>query len=374
MRARPAAIGASIFGFLFLWSSLSCARDDEAALRSRVLKEFPEALKVLEEHFAGAVGSVNYSLETRIGQPRHIQQEGNAKFLTRRPYWARVTASERLPAKSSGLGAAGKGAAEIATSSGREIVYGYNEDYSFSLSKKDADPQYIIKSLDKNEGGEPPRHLKVQVDGWLYEYLDAPFSFSAVYQPLSRIISSDRFSIQRVSEVRHDGENCLKLEVRLKEGTWKIAQGKPSPEYAGWILVAPEKKWVVREYELRQSIVALRGRVEYGDIQDGFPLPKRVVTEAMDTRSEKPIFRHEFTFEDLRLVAPPDREFTLAAFGLPELGKPRSSRHANRTVFWLLGAALASLVVAIVLKRYSDTFRQTPSGPVSVDVKPRREG
>ena len=112
----------------------------------------------------------------------------------------------------------------------------------------------------------------------------------------------------------------------------------------------------------------------YGDIQDGFPLPKRVVNEAIDTRSGKPIFRHEFTFEDLRLVDPPDREFTLAAFGLPELGKPRSSRHANRTVFWLLGAALASLVIAIVLKRYSSTFRQTPSGPVSSDVKPRPGG
>jgi hypothetical protein len=359
MRVRRAAIGASISASVLLGSTLACARDDEAVLKSRVLKEFPTALKVLEEHFAGAAGSVRYSLENAIGKSRQVKTAGNLTFATRRPHSARVTASTKRQAKSSGPGPAGKGIPETAASSSREIVYCYNEDYSFSLSKKDADQQYIISSLDKNVGGEPAQSIKVQVDGWLYEYLDAPLSFSAVYQPLSRIISSDRFSIRRVSEVREDGENCLKLEVRLQEGIWKIAQGKPSPEYEGWILVVPAKKWVVREYQLAHSILGLRGRVEYGDIRDGFPSPRRVVVEGTDTRSGTPIYRHEFIFEDLRLVNPPDSEFTLAAFGLPELRQPSSSRHANRTVFWLLGAALASLVVAIVLKHYSGTLRKS---------------
>ncbi len=253
-------------------------------------------------------------------------------------------------------------------------MYCYNKDYSFTLSKKDVYSQYIIRSFDKNVEGEPPHHLKVQVDGWLYEYLDAPFSFFAAYQPLSRIISSDGFSIERISEVPQDGENCLKLEVRLKEGTWKIAKGRPSPEYDGWILVAPEKKWVLREYELGHGSVALRGRVEYGDIQDGFPVPRRVVNQAIDRRSREPQNIYAFTFEDLRFVDVPDREFTLAAFGLPELGQPgpSRSRYTNRTVFWLLGAALASLFVAIVLKYYSGTSRRTPpeSAPGSRESRP----
>ena len=156
------------------------------------------------------------------------------------------------------------------------------------------------------------------------------------------------------------------MEVRLKSGMWKIAQGKPSPDYDGWILVEPEKKWVLREYELGHRKQVIRGLVEYGDPQDGFPLPKRVVIKGFPRGSSEPTFIQIFTFEDLRFVDVPDGEFTLAAFGLPELGQPgRSrSRYANRTVFWLLGAALVSLVLAVALKYYSGTSRRTPPEPV----------
>ena len=375
MRLRNATISPLISGFLFLCATLACGRDDEAVLKSRVLKEFPAALRALEEHFSRAVGSVNYSLERGIGKAksRHRGMAGKFTFATRRPYWARVVSSRPKPLKSSGPRAAGKEVPEAADSSDGEFVYCYNKLYSFSLSKKNADSQYVITSFDKNVDGEPPRSLKVQVDGWLFEYLDAPFSFSAAYQPLSRIISSDSFSIQRVSEVRQDGEIYLKLEVRLKEGIWKIAKGKPSPDYDGWILVAPEKKWVVREYELGHGAGGLRGRVEYGDIQDSFPVPKRIVVEGFDRSSKELHYVHDFTFEDLRFVDPPDDEFTLAAFGLPEIGKPETprSRYANRTAFWLLGASLASLFVAIVLKYYSSTHRLAPpeSAPGSIESR-----
>jgi len=186
-----------------------------------------------------------------------------------------------------------------------------------------------------------------------------------------------RFSIQSISEVRQDGENCLKLEVRLKEGIWKIANGKrPSPEYVGWILIAPEKKWVVRDYELAYTDGGgLRGQVEYGDVQDGFPVPKRVVIKSFN-RQNKLNFIHDFQFEDLRFVDPPDREFTLAAFGLPELGEPgrTRSRYVNRAVFWLLGAAVAALLVSIVLKYYAGRLRRTPPESVPGTAERHPEG
>jgi hypothetical protein len=362
MRVRRMTIGASISIFLFLWSPPTYARDDGADLRSRVLRELPEALRALEEHFSKAVGSVNYSLKNRIGKRRSSDTAGKFTFASRRPYWARVTSHRTKAAKSSGPSPEGKTVPEVPASLTQDVVYCHNKDYSFELTKSEADAQYVIRSFDKSVNGVPPRGSTVQIDGWLYEYLDAPFSFSAVYQPLSRVISSDRFSIQRISEVRQDGENCLKLEIRLEEGMWKIATGEPSPQYDGWILVAPEKKWALREYELGPSTLALRGHVEYGDIEDGFPVPKRVVIEAMDPRSREPYYIHEFTFEDLRLVDTPDREFTLAAFGLPELAQPGSSRHGSRIALWWLGAALASLVAAIVLKYYSVISRRTRPG------------
>jgi hypothetical protein len=377
MRIRRATIGASISGFLFLWSTLAGAREDEAVLRARVLKEFPEALKALQEHFSTAVGSVSYSREEGIARPHDAKRVGKFAFATRRPYWARVTKSPTIRAKSSGPGPEGKEVPEVASSSGPEIVYCYNKDYSFNLLKrKDSDSQYVIKSFDQNLDGEPSHEVKGQVYNLLYDYLDAPFSCPPLWRPSSSIIASDRSLIQHISEVRQDGENCLKLEVRLKEGiVWKTDQGRLSPEYNGWILVAPEKKWVVREYDLDAGSHRYRGRVEYGDIQDGFPVPRRFVLELKNQKTGR-VNVHEYTFDDLRLVDPPDDAFTLAAFGLPELGQPgpTRSRYANRTLFWLLGAAAASLLVAIVLKYYAGALRRTPPESVPGAAERRPEG
>ena len=128
-------------------------------------------------------------------EKRHTRVEGKHTFASKRPYWARVTSSGPKRTLFSGPKLAGKKGPE-ASASDKEVVFCYNNDYSFKLSRNDAASQYAITSFDKNIGGEPPAPFKVQVDGRVYEYLDAPFSFSAAYQPLSRIISSDRFTIQ----------------------------------------------------------------------------------------------------------------------------------------------------------------------------------
>lgn len=377
MRIRRATIGASISGFLLLWSTLAGAREDETVLRSRVLKEFPAALKALEDHFSRAIGSVNYSREEKIAWPHGAKRVGRFTFATRKPYRARVTKRPTTRAKSSGPGPEGKGVPEVAAASGPEIVYCYNKDYSFSLLKrKDSDPQYVISSFDQNLDGEPSHQVRGQVYAYLYDYLDAPFSCPPLWRPSSSITPSDRLPIQHISEVRKDGENCLKLEIRLKEGTvWKTAKGGLSPEYSGWMLVAPEKKWVVREYEFDVGSHRYRGQVEYGDIQDGFPVPRRFVLELKEQSTGlKSVY--EYTFDDLRFIDPPDDAFTLAAFGLPELGQPGPprSRYANRSAFWLLGAAVASLLVAIGLKYYAGTRRRTPPESVSGGARRDAEG
>ena len=378
MKIQHAAIMASMTGFILIGASLACTGAEEADLRARVQKEFPGALRALEDHFSGTTGSVSYVMEQGLpgvkGKARHMGTAGKFWFATKSPHFARVISNSMKPLASSKMKSEGEKVLKSSESSGPTLVYCINEDDSFSLLKKNSESEYMITAFEKNISGSPPYEFKVQMDGWLIEYVNAPFSLSAIYQPLSRIISKDGFSIQHIAEVRQQDETVLKLDVRLKEGTWKIADGtKPSPEYDGWIIVAPEKKWVVKAYEIGHGDSGLRGHVDYVDSQDGYPLPARVFVEAFDRQSGKPKFRHDFHFDDLRLVNPPDSEFRLTAFGLPELRPPEitPSRFANRGVFWLFGAAIVSLSIAVILKCQGRLLRRTPLGSAPNEVEHR---
>ncbi len=369
MKVQHVVILASVTGFVLIGASLACTGAEEADLRARVQKEFPGALRALEDHFSGTTGSVSYVMEQGLpgvkGKTRHMGTAGKFSFATKSPHFARVISNSMKPLASSKKKSEGEKVLKSSESSGPTLVYCFNDNDSFSLLRKSTDDEYIITSFEANVSGSPPYEFKVQMDGWLFEYVNAPFSLSVIYQPLSRIISKDGFSIQHIAEVRLQDETVLKLDVRLKEGTWKIADDtKPSPEYDGWIIVAPEKKWVVKAYEIGHGDNGLRGHVDYVDSQDGYPLPARVLVEAFDRQSGKPKFRHDFHFDDLRLVDPPDSEFRLTAFGLPELRPPEisPSRFANRGVFWLFGAGVASLFIAVVLKYHAELLRGKPLG------------
>ena len=73
MGLRHSAIGCALTGSLLFWASSAWSRDDEASLKERVLKTYPERSRALETHFAKAFGSVTVSEEHWVGQPRHIR-------------------------------------------------------------------------------------------------------------------------------------------------------------------------------------------------------------------------------------------------------------------------------------------------------------
>jgi len=127
-------------------------------------------------------------------------------------------------------------------------------------------------------------------------------------------------------------------------------------------LASAREKWVLYEYEYRpkNGLAIRKGVIDYGEIQDGFPVPKRLVTSVFDTRKKALRAGTTYDFEEFRFVDLPEREFTLAAFGLPE-GVLRPSRVArtSQTGYWLLGLAFMALAGSVALKYASSRRRRT---------------
>jgi hypothetical protein len=299
MRLRPSAIGCALTGSLLLWASSAWTRDDEAALKERVLKTYPVALRALETHFAKAFGSVTGSEEHWIGKPRHILVAGRFTFASRWPDLAKVTRLATLTTMKDGK-----------TKAPKETAFCFNKENAFMLVKEEGKPEFAIKSLAANKDGQS--FVKDQMESWLYSYLHAPFSLGG--PSMSSIIADGGSPIQRVSLVRRDDKTYLKIEFDFKKGGNKRLR-----KLAGSVLVAPEEKWVIHEYEFTDTINVWQGRVEYGQPQDGFPVPKRVVSTRLILGERHPTDIDTYDFNELHFGDVPDSEFQLPAFGLPDV-------------------------------------------------------
>ena len=93
--------------------------------------------------------------------------------------------------------------------------------------------------------------------------------------------------------------------------------------YTGWVLVAPEEKWVIREYEYSDTQNVYRGRIEYSPPQDGFPVPKRVVVTHSLAGQQQPSGVDTYEFNELHFGDVPDVDFRISAFGLAEPQKAK---------------------------------------------------
>ncbi len=305
MRSRPAAICHALAVALFLWAGSARAADDEQSLKAKVLGGYPEALKVLETRFGKAFGTVALSEEYWVGKPKHIRLVGQYAFAAKWPDLAKVTRT-----------AAATIVNDEKTGMPKATVFCTNKENSFWLVREAGKSDFAIRTF--AEAGEDRAFVKQQMYPWLYSYLHAPFSLGGL--PASSVIADGAATIKRVSSVRRDGKSDLKVEFDLSKGGNKRLRGM-----TGWVIVAPEEKWVIREYELTDATSFTRGRLDYAALQDGFPVPKRVITATSGIGDRQPTHDEIYEFKELHFGEVPDDEFQLRAFGLFEWSQSESA-------------------------------------------------
>jgi hypothetical protein len=235
-----------------------------------------------------------------------------------------------------------------------EQASGYNEKYAFSLGRTGEQKEFAIDKFEAREPGRRPLNLPVGA------YLRFPYSMEG---SAMGGVNKPGFALRSVSPVRRDGRDLLRVTYRvtLDQKKLKTKPGRTGGAYLGpdvSLLLSPEERWVLYEYEWRMrggdSPKGFRGTVEYQGTLDGFPVPKRATRTIFDIASDQVIESSTFEFLQFSFGKAPDSAFTLSAFGVPEpVAKPLKVARSGSLVYWFLGLGLAALTAAAVFKAAS---------------------
>jgi hypothetical protein len=233
--------------------------------------------------------------------------------------------------------------------------FGMNPRYAFQLQRTQAGTSWaVVKIIDLTKESLPDR--------WQSKYddfrLEATGFVRLSGQPLSDIVQSPTFRVDRCSSTQKEGEEFVELSFTydhekgpfLRAGLMK-----------GTLLLDPKHFWCLRSAEYTathkndtrfQSATSKYRLSELGATSGSFPVPKRYVDdkEFFPATGDKVKLngRGEFNLDVPRRL-PGDEEFTLSAFGLPE----PPGLEWKRPIPWYLWLALAGLVclaLAVVLR------------------------
>jgi hypothetical protein len=263
-----------------------------------VLKTYPEALRALETQFGNAFGLVAVSEEHWFGNARRVQLRGRYTFASRWPFLAKVTSTALVTTMK-----------DEKPRAPRETVFCVNGENCFWLVREEGKSEFTRKRFPTQK--EERTFVKNQMASSFYSYLHAPFSLGGA--SMNSIIADGGAHITRVSSVRRDDKTHLKIEFDMRK-----AENKRLRNATGWVVVAPEEKWVIHDYQLTNGADVYRGRVEYAQPQGGFPVPRRVVAKRSDRGAHQPTSIETYEFIELHFGDVPDSEFQLSAFGLRE--------------------------------------------------------
>ena len=94
-------------------------------------------------------------------------------------------------------------------------------------------------------------------------------------------------------------------------------------DFKAWLVVAPDEKWVIHEYECKDFRDTYHGRIEYSEPIDGFPVPKRIRVTSSSAGLPLATNSYAFDVDQIKFGDLNERDFLLAAFGVkdPEAAK-----------------------------------------------------
>jgi hypothetical protein len=228
----------------------------------------------------------------------------------------------------------------------RGEVLGFNPKYSFILSRKSVDDPWIVEHLDMTTN-ELPEHMARRINRFAN---GGTGLVSLQWYPLPEVIREPNFQVKKVARKNHNEEELIEVEFDWPHDVAARSPEDFNPIQGGRMLLDPKRFWTIRELELQLKTLVARGTYKRrNDIDKGqeIPVPKHVVTsEEYNLNSGGQMVLKtetvEMSFKKPKRP-PPDRDFSLSAFGLPEpLGVSWS-----RTP-WYLWVALAGILFLLI--------------------------
>jgi hypothetical protein len=220
--------------------------------------------------------------------------------------------------------------------------YVRNEQYAFELRRKTNKDSWVVAQLHQDIGDGK----NLTVNRFLNETTTQTHAPLKIYRNwLPEMVGEKEFVVKKYDKVRNPrntGSDLMRVDFEYNN-----QESKPAVR-SGWFLLDPSLYWLVAGYEVNVTWGGGEsGKVSYtADFKvgpSGTPLLAKSVerTECLaarvstDRSAEYNLDEHE----------PAAEEFTLSAFGLPELGKVGET---NSRYLWFGATGLLCLAVAIM--------------------------
>jgi hypothetical protein len=311
MRVGAALFAGCIAAFVLVVAAPARV-DDASTLKAEFLRDYPRALEKLEARFLRVRGVAKYKDERHLintrGEDIGVTAIDNStlEFECKLPSLVRVLET--------GEEAMIKGDTTKSTNHWR--VRGSNDDYLFEL-RIPANGKISVTSLLSSKEVKFKDEQRYVADK-LLRYLGAPFYLDVF--PMSGFLTAKNVSIRSVSRVRVGTRDMLKAEFEMRP----LPNQKGARSREGWFTVSPGEAWVLHEYEYDHGDISRHGSIEYGGMQGGLPELRRFTHKVSKLGTH--LNTQTYDFEKLDFADVPDRDFTLSAFGLPEVGGPAGKR------------------------------------------------
>jgi hypothetical protein len=234
----------------------------------------------------------------------------------------------------------------------RPQVDAINFQYEFTLNRRDSLAPWAIINTEMITSGDSSSRDCMSNRALEY-WPQVGLLFHQTYDLLPYLLKQPDFSIKAVTPVMVPSSQLAKVEFEYQP---KETGGDISPLRAGWVLLDPERYWLVVKFEAQVDAPGaykglIVGSMEYEQDEE-VPIAKKRVFEQKRTYADGTKGHYETRFEfQIAEADVEESDFYLSAFGLPE--PISASVRPTRWYLWALLAAGVSLVLAFLLRRHA---------------------
>lgn len=233
-----------------------------------------------------------------------------------------------------------------------------NSRYGFRLQRENGDQAWSMTNL---VPAAQVQHMRDFPPTWgiMHYCFEDAIHLAIEFDRLPDFCAAPGFLLHKLSEDVKDGDTLLRVDFSSSGGFVKDATIDGLPHRKGYqairgghFFLDPKACYTIRAFELQceepnHPHFAVSGRIEYRRSANGFPILVKRVSESRDAGGR--VLGRDIREYDLREgPAPPESEFTLSAFGLPE---PAQYPRPTPWYWYLAGGGGAALIAGAVLRR-----------------------
>ena len=291
------------------------------------LTEYGAALRKIGDYFSEI--TVSGTLSDVVKKPRRRETRDVAKMLFQR----------------------GVGASKYERSSdGQAVVWCRNPgSYVFKLSQHAASDEFSLSELHTKS-----LPISDSRERYAYRCLDASHAVTGI--DVREILAAPGFRLKSVQREQGEGEQIVHVsyDYTPEDGITMLRDGELWLSREKGLAIVKSRSAIQLPKDPSVPIGSAVTEVEYGGMDDGVAIPKRVVIQHVLAGLDR---REEFVFESVQHGRPDQAVFTLGHYGLPE-ADPSDARLVDASAtgsvrVWLLCAnvAVVGLLAFLLIAR-----------------------